>query len=172
MNIIIKIILFLSTLSVVISIFILKRNRKFSKKIQEDKVIYDFKGPALNNYKLYKEWEVKAINSILASFPKFTKDALYQNVNELARRIINGQNNGYISQNAFQKSATDKILIEIRNMKQVDLSIINYENNYMSAAIIYENSKKELYQLLMKINVQNGLLYLDSYNAAFWFTNN
>ena len=133
---------------------------------------YRFEGPANSNYLMYKERENKALNEILAIFPKFTKESLYLNINDLTKRIIQGQNNGYISQTAFQKFASDKTLISMRSMKYIDTVIINYENKYMSVAVIFENSNKELYQLLMKMNVQNGLLYLDSYNASFWFNNN
>ena len=168
MDILIKVIICLIIISTLILIFFLFKKKKNKPENVET---YKFMGPALNNHLMYKERERKALNEVLTTFPKFTKETLYSNIYELTRRIINGQNNGYISQNAFQKSATDKVLIEIRNMKLVDARIINYENNYMSVAIIFENIDQKLYQLLMKINVQNGLLYLDSYNANLWFEN-
>lgn len=156
---------------IIISVFLVLiiKNKKKTKIVNEEK--YKFYGPALNNIMMYKAREEKMINGILAYYTKFTKESLIANIEELMTRIINGQNNGYISETAFQKTATDELLRKIKEMSKVDLSIINYENGYMSVAVIFEGEEKNLYQLLMKMNVQNGLLYLDSYNVTFWFKN-
>lgn len=153
---------------IVLTILIIKnKNNKLNNNIVMPN--YNFEGAAYNNIVMYKSREQKALNVILANYEKFTKETLFSNIDDLTNRIVNGQNNGYISQNAFQKTAIDDILQKMRSMKKIDVSIINYENAYMSVAVIFEDVNKDLYQLLMKMNVQNGLLYLDSYNATLWF---
>ena len=161
------IIAFLIIALLIVIIFFKKRKKK--PVIKEEN--YKFIGPAYSNIIMYKAREEKSLNTILSNYPKFTKESLIKNIEELSTRILNGQNNGYISQAAFQKTATDYVLMKMKGMKKVELSIINFENGYMSVAMIFEGEQKDLYQLLMKINVQNGLLYLDSYNATFWFKN-
>lgn len=149
-------------------VFYFKLRRKKTAIVQEK---YSFFGPAYNNIIMYKAREEKALNTILANYDKFTKEILMNNIAEITDRLVNGQNNGYISEAAFQKTAIDDVLLKMRTMRKVDVNIINFELGYMSVAVIFEGEEKNLYQLLMKMNVQNGLLYLDSYNATFWFRN-
>lgn len=168
-----KVLIFLSIGLVLFAILIvtvitLSKNAKL-KKGNLEVIDFNFEGAAYNNIVMYKARQEKALNTILANFNKYNKDSLFANIDELMTRLVNGQNNGYISNQAFQKTAIDEILKRMRNMKKVDVSIINYESFYMSVAIIFESLEKDLYQLLMKVNVQNGLLYLDSYNATLWF---
>lgn len=153
---------------IIVGIILFFKMRK-KKPVVEEK--YNFSGPAYSNIIMYKAREEKTLNYILANYNKFTKESLINNIEEIAKRLVNGQNNGYISETAFQKTAIDNVLLKMKEMKQVDISIINFEYGYMSVAVIFEGEDKNLYQLLMKMNVQNGLLYLDSYNATFWFKN-
>lgn len=155
-------------LVIIVGIILFFKLRKKKPIVKES---YNFLGPAHSNIIMYKAREEKSLNYILANYNKFTKESLIKNIEEITERLVNGQNNGYISETAFQKTAIDNVLLNMRGMKQVDISIINFENGYMSVAVIFEGEEKNLYQLLMKINVQNGLLYLDSYNATFWFKN-
>lgn len=154
------------TIIIVATLLVQKKGQKV-ETVQGD--FREFAGAALTNIKMYKEREMTAVQVLLANFPNFTRESLYANIDELSKRIINGQNNGYISQGAFQKSATDKVLVELREMRKVETCIISYETNYASVAVIFKNKDNVLYQLLMRINVQNGLLYLDSYSATIWF---
>ncbi len=166
MNRIIIIFFSLVVISVIIVFLIMKRNKK---KVEINEPIYNFEGAAYNNIIMYKSRQEKALNVLLSNFSKFTKESLLNNIDELTNRIIKGENNGYISKGAFQKTAIDEILQKMKTMKKVDVSVINYEAGYMSVTVIFEDENKDLYQLLMKMNVQNGLLYLDSYNATLWF---
>lgn len=166
---IIIIFIILTILSTGIVLLITLRKNK-SKEVPSQ-INYNFQGAAYNNIIMYKSRHEKSMSVILGKYSKFTADSLLKNINELTTRLVNGQNNGYISQAAFQKTALDEILRMMKTMKIVDVNIINYDAGYMSVAVIFENNTKELYQLLMKMNIQNGLLYLDSYNATLWFKN-
>ena len=165
--IIIFIILLVISIGVVFLIKFLKNQKKDPSKQNN----YNFQGAAYNNILMYKSRQDKFIGVILNKYDKFTNETLFKNIDDITLRLIKGQNNGLISQAAFEKTALDNILLQMPNMTKVDVSIINYEMGYMSVAVIFENNNKDLYQLLMKINVQNGLLYLDSYNATLWFKN-
>lgn len=166
---IVIIFIILTILSIgVVLLITLKKNKQ---KEVPNQINYNFQGAAYNNILMYKARHEKSIGVILGKYSKFTADSLLKNINEITIRLINGQNNGYISQAAFQKTAIDGILNMMKTMNMVDVNIINYDAGYMSVAVIFENNSKDLYQLLMKMNVQNGLLYLDSYNATLWFKN-
>lgn len=154
-----------------ILIFLIIKNKKEGTKSAENVSEFLFKGPALGNINLYKNNQEQYLKIILANFPKFTKESLFHSINELTNRLINAQNNGYISEMAFKKTARDNILKSIKNMKLVGCFVINYSSGYISVASIFSNNN-ELYQILMKINIQEAILYLDSYNAIKWFENN
>lgn len=142
---------------------------KLNKK--EETQISRFSGASLKTIKMYKEREEAALRVLASVFPEYSKDKIYSDIDEIVRRLLNAQNNGYISAIAFEKSGKDKILFEIRSMTKLSTTIIGYENNYASVAVIFENANKDLYQLLLRINVSNGIIYLDSYNATIWFNN-
>lgn len=165
------VIIIIVTILIVSIIFILK-GVKDKKDLQKEAIeLNRYSGPALNNIQMYKQREEVSLKIIAGSFPNYSKEKIYEDINELVNRLINAQNNGYISSNAFQKSGQDKVLYQIRTMTKLDTIIIGYEQNYASVAVIFENQTKELYQILLRVNIQNGLSYLDSYNATKWFNN-
>lgn len=159
------------TIIIVSIIFVLQSIKRKKKNEIETQNMERFTGAALNNMQMYKQREEVALRIIAGSFPDYSKEKIYIDIEEITRRLLNAQNNGYISAIAFQKSAQDKILLQMRTMTKLETIIIGYEQNYASVAVIFENENKELYQLLLRLNVQNGLLYLDSYNATLWFNN-
>ena len=163
-----RIILIVSIL-LVIGIILFLVFKKQNKKVEEEKVVIDssYRGMAYNNVSMYKQNEVSALKSVIYNYPAFTKETLYSSINDLIERIVKAQRYSQISINATQKATTDALLIEIRNNTKFKESIIiNYESNYMNVVAIFESTDGKFYQLLCKFNVQNGLLYLDSYNSS------
>lgn len=108
--------------------------------------------------------EQRALTNFLNDYPNYTEKTVKDTFYGFALSIINGQNNGYMSEKTLNKMAKDNLLSVFRTLNFVRINILGYSQNRLSAVVVFANSADE-YQIIMNISIQNNLFYIDSYDS-------
>lgn len=121
-------------------------------------------GSANINAAINASQEQGALTKFLAENPSFTEKSLKDTIYAYALNIINGQNNNLMSPKVLEEMAKDSRLEIMRPMTFVRINLLAYRSNKMSAIAVFTDSKDE-YQLMINLSIQNGQLYIESFDS-------
>ena len=104
-----------------------------------------------------------AEDKYLAEFPKRDSDKLRFEVGKIAEMFVSNQESNRYAQLLSKKASKNKFIKQVQNVKETDISIIDYDNKKMKAQITYKDLTKE-YNLVFDMNVvSQGRLFVKDF---------
>lgn len=107
--------------------------------------------------------EKKVLNAeekYLAEFPKRDSDKLRYEVGKIAELLVGNQESNRYTNYLRKKANKNKIIQQMNNSKETEISILDYDNKRMKAKVTYKYLAKE-YSLILDMNaVSQGRLFV------------
>ena len=128
------------------------------EKQNQDNLIYDTKNNLNNKFIV-----TSAEERYLSEFPKRDSDKLRFEVGKIAEMFVANQESNRYTKFLSKKASKNKIINQVQNVKETDISIIDYDNKKMKAQVTYKDLTKE-YNLVFDMNVvSQGRLFIRDY---------
>ncbi len=101
----------------------------------------------------------------LSEFPKRDSDKLRFEVGKIAEMFVANKESNRYAHLLSKKASKNKIIRQVQNVKETDISIIDYDNKKMKAQVTYKDLSKE-YNLFLDMNVvSQGRLFVRDFKT-------
>lgn len=101
----------------------------------------------------------------LSEFPKRDSDKLRFEVGKIAEMFVTNKESNRYAMLLSKKASKNKIIKQVQNVKETDISIIDYDNKKMKAQVTYKDLSKE-YNLFLDMNVvSQGRLFVRDFKT-------
>ncbi len=101
----------------------------------------------------------------LSEFPKRDSDKLRFEVGKIAEMFVANKESNRYAMLLSKKASKNKIIRQVQNVKETDISIIDYDNKKMKAQVTYKDLSKE-YNLFLDMNVvSQGRLFVRDFKT-------
>lgn len=101
----------------------------------------------------------------LSEFPKRDSDKLRFEVGKIAEMFVANKESNRYAHLLSKKASKNKIIRQVQNVKETDISIIDYDNKKMKAQVTYKDLSKE-YNLFLDMNVvSQGRLFVRNFKT-------
>ena len=101
----------------------------------------------------------------LSEFPKRDSDKLRFEVGKIAEMFVANQESNRYAMLLSKKASKNKIIKQVQNVKDIKISILDYDNKKMKAQVTYKDLSKE-YNLVFDMNVvSQGRLFVRDFKT-------